>query len=167
MKKQNIPRFGRVRVPASPDLPDEGTAIWFDSWYGTHVVELDGRYRCWKEEELEYLGDVAPEAAFLGRTHEISFDTHGPGGGPCVEGCLRRPGTFWECLFVRAVEWEEGSPRLPRIATAVWRSGIKGHLVEAPKGFACVHADVTRLVAELLEVSAFNSVLGPDSIWLK
>ncbi len=168
MHSQQIPRFGRVRFSNIHGLSGIGTNIWFDRIYGRHVVTMDGQYRHVEEKDLTFTGETVGEATFLGTKNEISFDTVGPGGGRHSEGCLRRRGRFWECFFVRPVEWEEGTPWLPRLRTSAWgESGITGHLVEVEHRFVCTHAAVTRLLAELLEVEDFDEVRGPDSLWLK
>jgi hypothetical protein len=167
MKEAKIPRYGRVIARPSNERALLGTAIWYDRMSGAHVLALDQGFRCIQEDELEFLGASAPAAQFLGAANEISFDLVGPGSGPFAEGCLRRPGTFWECFFVRPVEWVEGTPWLPRITTGEWQSGITGHLVEVPIGFDCDHRAVAQQLAELLHVDEFQPARGPDSLWLK
>ena len=112
-------------------------------------------------------GTTVPPETFIGKGSEISFDVVGPGGGRYSEGCLRRPGTLWECFFIRTTTWQEGEPWLPRVETRAWASGIVSHIVEVDDGFDCTHAAVASLLADLLGVGAFEPVRGPASIWLK
>lgn len=167
MHTQVIPRFGRVRFSNAHGLSGVGTTIWFDREYKSHVVALGDQYRCLREHDLTFTGATVPEAWFLGQRNEISFDVEEREGRRYDEGCLRRPGRFWECFFVRPVAWQEGTPWLPRIETTGWRSGITGHLVEVGHGFECTNATVSELLAELLHVETFDMVHGPDSLWLK
>lgn len=146
----------------------EGTVIWVD-WgvpareRPTYLVELslDGRpvWARFLANALTFTGRFDDPLRWVSTRSEVSFDTE-PGGR---EGCLRRPGTFWECfIFLRRPVAKISC------ATSTWRSGITGHTFSAPEDAAI---DDERFVLEsiedMLRMGPIVKVNGPDSLNLK
>ena len=136
-----------------------GVVLWQDFWDSVLLVEvqIDGRVLWLRlpEERLEFIGGCEPPDRWLGTRHEVSFDTVEAGR----EGCLRRPGTFWECFF-----FQHGKTDSVTCQTSTWRSGITGHLFIVPEAFdfrdESLYLDA---FATCLGMSPLHRVRGPDS----
>ena len=170
----SLARFERVQVISSTHHPAligaRGTIIWSDAqarrrahesdeqtWL--HVVELEtGLTKPLWESDLRSLNEIGTIEPHLGRRNEISFDLLDLG----IEGCLRRPGTFWECFYIRASDREA-----PDITSATWTSGIRGHEIVVPTDFVTTQASCARLLSALLEMPDAHIIRGPDSMYLK
>ena len=156
------------RQPPDKLLGKAGTVIWVDhedhrSVGPVYLVELDlGDGPLWVlvgAGVLTFTGQYEDPARWQASRSEVSFDTV-PGGR---EGCLRRPGTFWECFFFQQRPVAETTCR-----TSTWRSGITGHLFIAPED-ADIDSEAFVLDAfeSLLSMHPIHRVRGPDSLILK
>jgi hypothetical protein len=94
---------------------------------------------------------------------EISFDTMVPDtGSEHVEGCYRLGSSDWRVFY--ATQAYQGSPR---IFPATWQSGASGIQIHHPKNEILNKASVKSALAEMLNVSEWIEVRGPDSLQMK
>lgn len=94
---------------------------------------------------------------------EISFDLVDL-GEDCnnIEGCYRLPGGQWQIFyFTRSWQGEEG----PKHAS--WRSGATGLNVNYPKDKKLNKLAVMKVLSDVLGITEWSEVRGPDSLQMK
>jgi hypothetical protein len=96
-------------------------------------------------------------------TAELSFDCVYGDDQNHVEGCFRLPGRDWQ-VFYFTRRWE-GQPEI--IPAAVWKSGVTGVNVQHPKDQPLNQAVVIAVLSDVLGVTSWSVVSGPDSLTLK
>jgi hypothetical protein len=95
---------------------------------------------------------------------EISFDTNiDDNGQENIEGCYRICGENWQVFYF--TKWWDGAPRI--IKDAVYNSGITGVDVWFPKNQILNKFAVIKLLSDILGVTEWSEVRGPDSLQLK
>jgi hypothetical protein len=94
---------------------------------------------------------------------EISFDLIMEDSMDFVEGTYRLPGCEWQ-VFV----FSPDAVQSPEVSTeGKWASGVTGVLVRFPESEKLNKGAVTRILSEVLGVTEWNEVRGPDSIQLR
>ncbi len=160
--KHPVPRWSHVEF-VDEGVKRVGAVVWIELDYGLYLVECKpGRtYRsvAWDCTVLLKVG--GNPALHVGIVHELSFDAG------AREGCLRRPGAFWECFFVYLRSQSDEFQGLPRLTSSRWSSGIYGHRLDVSSDWEISRERVSQLLSSLLNVPSFTVVDGPDSMLLK
>ncbi len=95
---------------------------------------------------------------------EISFDTIiDSNGEENIEGCYRIEGKDWSVFYF--TQWWDDQPHI--VKDAVWRSGITGVDVRFPKDNILNKSSVMKYLSQILGVTEWSEVKGPDSLQLK
>jgi hypothetical protein len=95
---------------------------------------------------------------------EISFDTIVPdAGSENIEGCYRLEDCDWQVFY--ATQVYQGDPHT--LFPAKWRSGVIGVQIHYPVDKVLNKESVKAVLTNVLGVSKWFEVLGPDSLRLK
>jgi len=160
--------------PGGSDVGRAGTVVWCDSpcynrRLGTYAewayaVAFAGpeRYRSFRESGLRPTGRFDPEGDFLGRGHEVSFDSLPGDDADSVEGCYRLPGAFWQVFTVSRADVPEARHRFE-----TWPSGVTGVEFEVPRGVRVDRGYALRSLEGAFGPGPWAEVAGPDSLLLK
>lgn len=160
--KHPVPRWSHVEF-VDEGVKRVGAVVWIELDYGHYLVECNpsGTYRSVAWDRATLLEAGGNQALHVGVIHELSFDAG------AREGCLRRPGAFWECFFVYLRGSTDESQGLPRLTSSQWSSGIYGHRLEVSSDWDISKERVSQLLSSLLNTPPFRVVVGPDSMLLK
>ena len=95
---------------------------------------------------------------------EISYDVVMSDDMDFVEGAYRLPGGDWQVVIVSAFDRDVHEPQ---VSPQQWESGVTGVFVRIPRSEQINAATVERVLSEVLGVSEWVRVRGPDSMRLR
>jgi hypothetical protein len=140
-------------------------------WEWVYCIYLPDGDCCLSIDEsgLQKTGEFDLEAAHLGKSFEISFDTvldedDGIEDDCTVEGCIRLPGRFWQIfLFMKS-----DVPEL-RHRFVTWPSRIESIEFEVPRAAELNQDYMVRALATAFDTNpeSWVKVYGPDSLMLR
>lgn len=95
---------------------------------------------------------------------QITFDLIMEDDMSFVEGCYKLSNKNWEVFIISQ---EESIEKITVEKEITWQSGNTGVIIKLPKNAKINKINVLKILSNVLDVSAWSEVVGPDSMQLR
>jgi hypothetical protein len=96
---------------------------------------------------------------------EITFDLIMEEDMDLVEGCYRLSDGVWQVFIFGQSHVREEDLKIT--TDVVWKSGVRGVVVDLPRGMLVNKSVVLQILSDALGVTDWSEVRGPDSMQLR